>query len=162
MIFIYDGAPAHYNPAILDPNSEIKNLPPYSPFLDIVEQAISAVKATIKAEISRPEQHEQMNNRAEGRRQEIALSNFRIQLLHQALQRIIGTITAAKYRQWYRFTQTYIPRFLNDEEIEGKLQNNTLQYTSWLLLLHTFVMTFYTLIRYKDLDLKDLFFWAIR
>ena len=96
MIFIYDGAPAHYNPAILDPNSEIKNLPPYSPFLDIVEQAISAVKATIKAEISRPEQHEQMNNRAEGRRQEIALSNYRIQLLHQALQRIIGTITAAK------------------------------------------------------------------
>ena len=68
----------------------------------------------------------------------------------QALQRNIGTITAAKCGQWYRFMQTYIPRCLNNEEIEGKLQNITFQYTvieqfwnlffpSWLLLLHTFV-----------------------
>ena len=30
---------------------------------------------------------------------------------------------------WYRFMQTYILRCLNNEEIEGKLQNMTLQYT---------------------------------
>ena len=41
-IFIYDGAPAHNNPAIPGPNSELKKLPPYSPFLNIVQQAISA------------------------------------------------------------------------------------------------------------------------
>lgn len=29
VIFIYDGAPAHNNPAILAPNSELKKLPPY-------------------------------------------------------------------------------------------------------------------------------------
>ena len=56
VIFIYDGAPAHNNPAIPGPNSELKKLPPYSPFLNIVEQAISALKAAIKADISRPEQ----------------------------------------------------------------------------------------------------------
>ena len=39
VIFIYDGAPAHNNPAILRPNTELKKLPPYSPFLNIVEQA---------------------------------------------------------------------------------------------------------------------------
>ena len=119
VIFIYDGAPAHNNPAIPGPNSELKKLPPYSPFLNIVEQAISALKAAIKADISRPEQQEQMNNRAEARRQGIALGNFRTQLLLQALQRNIGTITAAKCGQWYRFMQTYIPRCLNNEEIEG-------------------------------------------
>ena len=48
VIFIYDGAPAHTNPAILGPNSELKKLPPYSPFLNIVEQAISALKAVKK------------------------------------------------------------------------------------------------------------------
>ena len=77
VIFIYDGAPAHNNPAIPGPNSELKKLPPYSPFLNIVEQAISALKAAIKADISRPEQQEQMNNRAKARRQGIASSNYR-------------------------------------------------------------------------------------
>ena len=119
VIFIYDGAPAHNNPAIPGPNSELKKLPPYSPFLNIVEQEISALKAAIKAGISRPEQQEQMNNRAQARRQGTALGNFRTQLLLQALQRNIGTTTAAKCGQWYRFMPTYIPRCLNNEEIEG-------------------------------------------
>ena len=146
--FIYDGAPAYNNAAIPGPNSELKRLPPYCPFLNIVEQTISVLKAAITANISRPERQEKMNNRAEARRQGSALGNYRTQLLHQALQRNIGTITAAKCGQWYRFMQTYIPRCLNNEEIEGKLQNITLQYTvieqfwnfffpSWLLLLHT-------------------------
>ena len=60
VIFIYDGAPAHNNPAIPGPNTK---LPPYSPFLNIVEQAISSLKAAIKADIGRPEIQEQMNNR---------------------------------------------------------------------------------------------------
>ena len=49
----------------------------------------------------------------------IALGNFRTHLLLHTLQRNIGTITAAKCRQWYRLMQTYIPRCLNSEEIEG-------------------------------------------
>ena len=47
VIFIYDGAPAHRNPAIPGLNSELRKLPPYSPFLEIVEQAVSALKAAI-------------------------------------------------------------------------------------------------------------------
>ena len=70
VIFIYGGAPAHNNPAILGPNSELKKLPPYSAFLNIVEQAIRALKAAIKADISRPEQQEQMNKREEARRKD--------------------------------------------------------------------------------------------
>ena len=60
VIFTYDGAPAYYNPAIPGPNSELKKLPPYISFLNIVEQARSALKAAIKADISRPEQQEQI------------------------------------------------------------------------------------------------------
>ena len=119
VIFIYDGAPAHNNPAIPGPNSELKKLPPYNPFLNIVELAISALKAAIKADISRPEQQEQMNNGEEARRQGIALGNFRTQLLLHTLQRNIDTITAAKCGQWYRLMQTYIPSCLNSEEVEG-------------------------------------------
>ena len=119
VIFIYVGAPAHNNPAIPGPNSELKKLPPYSPFLSIVEQAISALKAAIKADISRPEQQEQMNNREEARPQGIELGNFCTQLLLHTLLKNIGTIAAAKCGQWYRLMQTYIPRCLNSEEIEG-------------------------------------------
>lgn len=116
LIFIYDGAPAHRNPAIPGPNSELRKLPPYSPFPNIVEQAISALKAAIKADISRPEIQVQMNDRAEAR---FALGNYRTQLLLQALQRNIGTITVAKCGRWFRFMQTYLPRCINNEAIEG-------------------------------------------
>lgn len=108
MIFIYDGAPAHNYPSLPGPNCELKKLPPYSPFLTIVEQALSALKAAIKADVSRPQQQEQMNNRAEARRKGLALGNFRTQLLLQDLQRKIGTITTAKCGQWYRCMQKYI------------------------------------------------------
>ncbi|XP_068721579.1 uncharacterized protein [Montipora capricornis] len=119
VIFIYDGAPAHNNPAIPGPNKELKKLAPYSPFLNIVEQAISSLKAAIKADISRPEIQEQMNNREEARRQGISLGNYRTQHLQQALKQNICTITAAKCGQWYRFMQTYLQRSLNNEAIEG-------------------------------------------
>ena len=68
IFFIYDGAPAHNKPAIPGPNTELKKLPPYSPFLNIVKQAISSLKAAIKVDVSRPEIQEQMNNREEARR----------------------------------------------------------------------------------------------
>ncbi|XP_068735137.1 uncharacterized protein [Montipora capricornis] len=119
VIFIYDGAPAYRNPAIRGPNSELRKLPPYSPFLNIVEQVVSALKAAIKADISRPEIQVQMNDRAEARREGLALGNYRTQLLLQALQKNIGTITVAKCGQWFRFMQTYLPRCINNEAIEG-------------------------------------------
>ena len=119
VIFIYNGAPAHNNPAIPGPNTELKKLPPYSPFLNIVKEAKRSLKAAIKADINRPETQTQMINREEARRQGIALGNYRTQLLQQALQRNSGTITAAKCGQWFRFTQTYLPRCLNSEAIEG-------------------------------------------
>ena len=46
---IFDGAPAHRGATSPSDNSEIKTLPPYSQFLNPVEQAISCLKANIKA-----------------------------------------------------------------------------------------------------------------
>ncbi|XP_074619610.1 uncharacterized protein LOC141878539 [Acropora palmata] len=119
VVFIYDGAPAHHNPGNPGPNTELKKLPPYSPFLNIVEQAISSLKAAIKADISCPKIQREMNNRDEARRQGIPLGHYQTQLLMEALQRNIGTITVAKCTQWFRFIQTYLPRCINKEVIEG-------------------------------------------
>ena len=113
VVFIYDCAPAHHNPGNPGPNTELKKLPPYSPFLNIVEQAISSLKAAIKADISRPEIQREMNNRDEARRQRIPLGHYRSQLLMETLQRNIGTITVTKCTQLFCFMQTYLPRSIN-------------------------------------------------
>ena len=113
VIFIYDGAPVHRNPAIPAANTELEVLPAYSPFLNIVEQAISSLKAAIKGDISRPEIQVRMDDRAEARRLGIPLGEMRTGLLLDALQRFTGVITAAKAYQWFRFMQTYLPRCLN-------------------------------------------------
>ena len=118
-VFIYDGAPAHRRPNQLGPNTEFKMLPPSSPFIYIVEQAISALKAAIKADISRPEVQERMNNRNEASDRGVALGVYRTQLLIEALEQNVTKITAGKCAKWYRFMQTYFPRRLNGEAIEG-------------------------------------------
>ena len=68
VIFFYDGAPALRNPAIPAANTELWMLPAYSPFLKIVEQAISSLKAAIKRDVSRPEIQARMDDRAQFRR----------------------------------------------------------------------------------------------
>ena len=55
--------------------TELKKLSSYSPFLNIVEQSISTLKAAIKADISRQEVQQQMNNREEARDRTGASSN---------------------------------------------------------------------------------------
>ena len=116
---IYDGAPAHCNADNPAANTELKMLPAYSPFLNIVEQAVSALKAAIKAEISRPAVQQQLHDRKEARLQGIALGEYRQQILLRVGRRSTNTITLAKCVQWFRFMQTYIPRCLNRECIEG-------------------------------------------
>ena len=119
VIFIYDGARAHNNPRDPVANTELEKLPAYSPFLNIVEQALSALKAAIKTDISRPEVQAQMGNGDKAIARGILLGEFRTQLLLEALQRSIDTITLVKCTQWYRFMQTYLPRCMNREVIEG-------------------------------------------
>ena len=84
-----------------------------------MEQAISSLKAATKGDISRPEIQTLMDDRAEARHLGIPLGEIRTRLLLDALQCCIGVITAAKAYQWFRFMQTYLPRCLNGEEIEG-------------------------------------------
>lgn len=60
-----------------------------------------------------------MDNGDEARAREIPAKEFRTQQLLEALHRNIDTVTAAKSAQWYHFMQTYLPKCLNREIIEG-------------------------------------------
>ena len=115
---IYDGAPAHRNAVNPAANTELKMLPAYSPFLNIVEQANSELKAAIKADISSPAVQQELNDREEARLQGISLGDYRQQILLRAGRRNTNTITARKCAQWFRFMQTCIPRCLKGEHID--------------------------------------------
>ena len=77
--FIYDGAPAPRNPAIPATNTELEMPSLYSPFPNIVEQAISSLKAAIKGDVTRTDIQARM-----------VLGEMRTRLLLNALQRCIG------------------------------------------------------------------------
>ena len=78
--------------------TELKMLPPYSPFLNIFSKH-SCLKAAIKADISRPEIQRRMDDRDEARVRGIPLGKFQTQELHEALHRNIDMITEAKSAQ---------------------------------------------------------------
>ena len=84
---INDGVPAHRNAVNPAANTKLKMLPAYSPFLNVVEQAISALKAAIKADILSPAVQQELNDREEAKRQGIPPGDYRQQILLRAGQR---------------------------------------------------------------------------
>ena len=88
-----------------------------------LQQAISSLKAVIKGDVSRREIRARMDDRVEARRPGIPLGQMWTRLLLDDFQRLrcmgVACITAVKAYQWFRFMQTYLPRCLNGEEIEG-------------------------------------------
>ena len=116
---IFDGAPAHRRPEEPSENVHVNILPPYSPFLNIVEQAISCLKANIKAELARPAMQERFADRNAARQAHLPLGEYRKRLLVESAERNIGCISVAKCAAWYRHMQSYLPRCLAREIIEG-------------------------------------------
>lgn len=70
--FICGGAPAHRRAKSPSYKISPRMLPLYSLFLNIVEIAISALRAAIKNDISRPEMLLEMKNRIMGHQERIA------------------------------------------------------------------------------------------
>lgn len=104
-VFIYDGAPrGAESPA---ENISLRMLPPYSPFLDIVENAISALKAAIKNNISRREIQLEINNRVMARQERIPLGEYRKRISIAAAERHMDTTTIRKCNAWFKHMQAY-------------------------------------------------------
>ena len=106
-VFIHDSASAHRVAERPAEEISLRMLPPFSPFLNIVENAISAFKAAIKNDISRSEMQLEMNNRIMARQERISLGEYRKGVLLAAAERNIYTITIRKCNSWFRHMQTY-------------------------------------------------------
>lgn len=106
--FIFDNASCHrrVGEANLNPNHETRFLPPYSPFLNIAENAFSTWKMAFKAQLAevRPILLE-------------AVHAERLATLIQLGEQNIDVLTPAKAASWYRKTTTYIPRCVQLQDI---------------------------------------------
>ncbi|XP_072025585.1 uncharacterized protein [Amphiura filiformis] len=119
--FIYDNARPHVN-AELPPdvqNIELKRLPPYSPFLNPVEMAHSCLKAGIKRLLSLPNWQQRVGDHAAAAAEGLTMQGWRARLLVEAAQQNINQLTPEKCQRWFNHSQTYFPRCIARQEIDG-------------------------------------------
>lgn len=90
----FDGAPALRRQEQPRENIHLWVQPPYLPFLNIVEQAISCLKASVKRTL-----HVWQNKVQQGNAQQ-PLGEYRKQLLVEAIERRIGSVTVQKWAAW--------------------------------------------------------------
>lgn len=106
-VFIFDNAPAHRRAenASLPGNCSVRWLPPYSPFLNIVENCFSQWKSAIKRDLAATREHILQMPFAE-----------RMQTLAQLAEQhaIISAENAASY---FRHLQSYLPACMTRNDI---------------------------------------------
>ena len=95
-------APPHRPAQTHGEHIELRILPPYSPFSNIVENAISALKAAIKGDILRPMVQQQMDDRLRAQQENIPLGEYGKRVLLAAAEGNIATITVPKCNARFR------------------------------------------------------------
>lgn len=106
--FIFDNASSHKgtNRVNLSANFEVRLLPPYSPFLNIVENCFSQWKAVVKRDLG------------EIREQQLLLSHQeRMTNLAQIAEQNVNIITVQNAISYFRRLQGYLPRCIARDDI---------------------------------------------
>ena len=111
--FIFDNAPCHSRAITTSPQHHIQRLPPYSPFLNITEMAISAWKAKVKRCLA--EVRDQILNGPIPAG--VSQRQHRMAILAQLGEQSVDAITPEKSTAWFQHTQGYLPRCLDMTDI---------------------------------------------
>ena len=116
-VLIYDNARPHLNPPQLEENQNQRHLPPYSPFLNMTERAISCLKAALKRSLGNRNIQAELGNREIPHNLGINLQEHRLRILQRLLEENMGEITQQKCQQWHNFSMQYVPRCLQNQDI---------------------------------------------
>lgn len=121
IFFIYDNARPHVRAQLPagNENIELKRLPPYSPFLNPVEMAHSAFKAGVKRLLGLQEWQARVGDHQAAAADGLTMQGWRARLLVEAAQENVDEITHEKCQRWFHHSQTYLPRCMAREEIDG-------------------------------------------
>jgi len=108
-VVLFDNASCHrrvFQAAQLEDGHTLKSLPPYSPFLNPVEQAFSAFKAHLKRELEETRPHMITMNHDD-----------RMATLAQLGEQAVAAITPDACRNWFLHTQRKITACFQQEDI---------------------------------------------
>ena len=115
---IMDNARPHLRPSVPETfeNIEVIHLPPYSPFLNPVEHAISCYKAAIKRCIS--QQHWQRSiSLTAAQEAGVSYQRFRLNRLTEVARECISEVTPIKCLHWYNHTYSFLARCIDKQPI---------------------------------------------
>ncbi|PAA51580.1 hypothetical protein BOX15_Mlig002000g2 [Macrostomum lignano] len=114
---LHDNARAHWDPPAMGEEQEYRPLPPYSPFLNMTERAIAAVKASLKRSLSRVELQRQIGDRNAAAALGITLQEHRARILERELEDCMSAVTQLHCEAWHRESLRYVPRCIAMEDI---------------------------------------------
>ena len=114
-MILMDNAPCHKRVQSPHENHQVKFIPPYSPFLNIVEECFSVLKSNIKNHIANlgPAAYD----KEAARLRNLNMLQYRMSLLEEAAEDSWRCITAAKCAAFQRHMQSFLPRCINKEII---------------------------------------------
>lgn len=117
-VMLADNARPHGNELNLGrPDQAIRFLPPYSPFLNAAEMAISCWKADLKRSLTEPRIVQQIQDREAAAQAGETLQHRRLRILKTQVEAASDSITQDKCRQWHEFVLSYGPRCLTHSDI---------------------------------------------
>lgn len=116
-VLLCDNAPCHRKAPAMNEGQALRFLPPYSPFLNMTERAISCIKAALKRSLSNTEEQTRLGDRHAASQRGITLQEHRLQILEQHLETTFEEITQAKCQGWHHQSLQYVPRCLQLEDI---------------------------------------------
>ena len=118
-IGIFGNAPGHARIEEMDLNGifHLRRLPKHSPFLTLVDNAISCCEAAMKSIVQ--EENDTFINAGRLRAPGVTLQHHQFDHLKSIADRTNGQITPQKCRGWYNHTMRYIPDCLAMEAIDG-------------------------------------------
>ena len=118
VFIIMDNARPHMRPSLPEESENISiiYLPPYSPFLNPVEHAISCYKAAIKRIISQQNWQSSITLAA-AQEAGVPLTTYRLNRLTEVANECLTEITVIKCLHWYNHTYSFLTRCINKEHV---------------------------------------------
>ncbi|KAF0291698.1 hypothetical protein FJT64_010213 [Amphibalanus amphitrite] len=107
---VMDNAPCHHNIGqlvVMPDNQEVVKLPPWSPFLNPIENCFSVMKSAAKRRLA--EEQPRLNSREAATAAGFTVKAWRDELLRQAIVYSMGAVTQEKVANEYQFANWHVP-----------------------------------------------------
>ena len=123
MFIVQDGARPHLNTDVPKQHGnrfQIRTLPPYSPFLNPVEQAHSCFKAAIGRQLTTTAVQNELPDDTARQALSLTQTAWRARILLHIVNSAMGEITQPKCSHWCRRVDRFLPASLAHADIEGR------------------------------------------